>query len=128
MKQTFILPHGAKAMYDTLHALDPDKKYRVSVELYRPARSLEQNAYFHAVPLKIIADHTGYGLDDIKAYLMGKAFGSREVEIAGETISRPLKGTSDLNVEQFSWLIEWTISWAAQMLGLTIPYPQEELE
>jgi hypothetical protein len=129
-----IIPRGelsaehkrlVKAEIDSL----PDNRaWLVQVKRYQRRRSLEQNAFLHAVPLRLICDHTGMEMDDIKTYLMSKAFGTKEIEIAGETISRPMKGTSDLDAEQFSWFLEWIEQWAAQELGMVIPRPNEVIE
>lgn len=114
-------------MQSALDALDSTKKWRVTIEPYRKRRSLEQNSYLHAVPLKMISDATGYEVDDLKMYFMGKAFGFEEYEIMGEKRKRPVMGTSDLNTEQFSFFMEWLQQWAAQELDLVIPSPREEI-
>jgi hypothetical protein len=113
------------AVCDEISELDDKKAWLVQVTPYRKKRSTEQNAFLHGVSLKLICEHTGYEIDDMKMYLMGKAFGWEEYEIMGERRRRPLKGTSDLNTEQFSWFMEWVESWASQELGLLIPKPNE---
>lgn len=126
-----ILPKGdlsaehKRMVKDQIDALPDSRAWLVQVKRYQRRRSLEQNAFLHAVPLKLISEHTGMEMDDIKTYVMSKAFGTKEIEIAGETISRPLKGTSDLDVEQFNWFLEWLEAWAAQELGIVIPKPNE---
>lgn len=132
MKRTFILPHGmAEMMAYFVNDLVIEKgkkggQWRVTVEPYRRKRSLDQNAYLHAVPLKLICDHTGHSLDDMKEYLCGEAFGWKQIEFKNRTISRPVKTTSELNVEEFSWFIEWVIAWASSTLNLRVPLPSED--
>jgi hypothetical protein len=127
VKQTFVVPHGVRALYDALDRLDSSKKWRVTIEPYKSKRTLEQNNFLHAVPLKILCDHTGYDVDDMKHWLCGKAFGWEEYEMMGEKRKKPRLTTSQLNTEQFAWFIEWVIQWAAQELGLQIPLPNEEM-
>lgn len=111
-----------------LNGLEETKKYKVTIQPYRKMRSIEQNSYLHAVPMKIISEHTGYEIEDLKTYLLGQAFGWEEFEMMGQRRKRPVKrGTSDLNTEEFSWFIEWLSAWAAQELELIIPMPNEEL-
>lgn len=132
MKQQIIRKGDLSAHHKSMaiHMIDdlPDNRtWVVRVSQYRAQRTLEQNSFLHAVPLKMISEHTGIEIDDIKAYLMGRAFGTKDVELAGETISRPMKGTSDLNTEQFAWFLDFIEAWAAQELGMIIPKPNEEL-
>ena len=129
-----IIPKGdlsaehKRLVKQQIDELPDNRTYVVQVKQYQRRRTLEQNSFLHAVPLRLIVDHTGMEMDDIKTYLMGKAFGTKEIEIAGETISRPLKGTSDLNAEQFNWFLEWIEQWSSQELGLIIPKPNEVIE
>jgi hypothetical protein len=108
--------------------LPSDKPLLVQIKLYKSRRSLEQNSYLHAVPLKLICDETGYEIEDMKAYLMGEAFGWVEYEIMGNTRKKPRLTTSQLNKEQMSWFFEWLEQWAAQTLDLIIPKPNEVIE
>jgi len=107
--------------------LDENRAHLVQVSQYRRKRSIEQNAFLHAVPLKLICEHTGYEIDDMKTYLLGKAFGWIEYEMMGERRKRPAKRSSELNTEQFSFLMEFCEMWAAQELNLIIPRPNEYL-
>jgi hypothetical protein len=110
-----------------LAVLPCDPPHAVSIERYHAKRTLDQNAFLHAVPLRIIAEHTGYSLDDIKDYLLGEAFGWEQYEIMGRQCSRPLKRSSDLTVKEFGWFLEWIEAWAADTLGLIVPRPDEAI-
>ena len=131
-KRIFILPHGMAEMMSYFVndlVIDRDKRggqWRVTVEPYKRKRTLDQNAYLHAVPLKIISQHTGHDLEELKEYLCGEAFGWKEITIGERTISKPVKTTSQLNVEQFTWFIEWVLAWASNELNLRIPLPEEK--
>lgn len=110
-----------------IQALNLTRPWVVDIQPYHPKRSVEQNAYFHAVPLKLITEHTGYSLEDMKDYLLMEAFGDEMTEVMGRNVIRPLKRTSDLTTKEFSWFIEWTAAWAMNTLGLLIPMPNEEI-
>lgn len=104
------------------------KVYSVTIEEYDPPRSLSQNAFLHAVPLRLICDATGYDIDEMKDYLLGEAFGWEEKEIMGHTSVRPLRRSGSLKRKEFSWFLEWIEAWAMSTLGLLIPRPNEELK
>ena len=129
-KRGFILPAGTEALMTYLvRDLPPllvGKQYRVTIEPFRSKRSLDQNAYLHAVPLKIISQHTGFEIEELKEYLLGEAFGWRESTAFGKHRQLPVKhGTSSLRKDEFSWFIEWVIAWASNTLNLRIPLPEE---
>lgn len=108
-----------------IQSLDMARPWRVEISEHRPKRSLEQNAYLHAVPLRILSEHTGYNVDEMKDYLLMEAFGTLDKEVMGRSIVRPAKRSSDLNTKEFSWFIEWIAAWAMNNLGLLIPMPNE---
>lgn len=87
-------------------------------------RSKSQNAYIHAVPIRIIAEHLGYTLDECKYALMGHCWGWRFCDLAGREI--PVKPhTSEMTKKDCDYFIDWVVPWAAQELGLAIPLPNE---
>jgi hypothetical protein len=107
--------------------LSNDKPWVVEIKPYVKKRSLEQNAFLHAVPLRMIADETGHDVEDMKTYLMGEAFGWLDYEVMGSPRRKPLLGTSELNAKQFMWFLEWVEAWAVRELGMMIPKPNEVL-
>ena len=111
-----------------INDLPDNKPWLVQVKQYQRRRTLEQNSFLHAVPLKLICEHTGYELDDMKQWLMGAAFGWEEYEVMGEPRRRPRLTTSMLNAEQFNWFLDWLEQWSSQELGLIIPKPNEVIE
>ena len=108
--------------------LPTNRAWLVQVKQYQRRRTLNQNSFLHAVPLKLICEHTGYEIDDMKQWLMGTAFGWEEYEIMGAHRKRPRLGTSDLTAEQFNWFLEWLEQWSSQELGLILPKPNEVIE
>lgn len=112
---------------DEIQHLDPGKAWAVEIKEYRKKRSLDQNAYIHAVPLKILAEHTGYELEELKEYLCGEFSGWDQREVFGKTKVRPKLRTSDMDSQQMTQFIEFLIWFGSDKLGLTIPYPTEEM-
>lgn len=124
-KRDAIRRENARAcIYD----LDPGRAWVVEIKEYRKKRSLDQNAYIHAVPLKILAEHTGYEIEELKEYLCGEFSGWQEREVFGKKKVRPKLRTSDMDSQQMTQFIEFLIWFGSDKLGLTIPYPNEEQE
>ena len=65
--------------------------WRIEIKEYRKRRSNEQNAYIHAVPLKLICDKTGYTVEDMKEFLCGEFTGWDEYTVMGRKKVRPLE-------------------------------------
>ena len=128
MKKTFILPLGWNAMSSWLEEHITDKnKLRVTIEPYRKKRSLDQNSFLHGVPLRLIAEHTGHEVEDLKTYLLGECFGWVEVEVFGAQRRKPLYRSSELDTVQFGTFLDYIEQWAAQELDMIIPRPNENL-
>ena len=112
---------------NTIHDLDPDKVWAIEIKEHTKNRSLAQNSFLHAVPLRMICDHTGYEIDDMKTYLLGEAFGWVEFELLGSPRKKPLYRSSELNRKQFAWFLEWLEAWAVRELDMILPKPNEVL-
>ena len=110
---------------NAINELSPDKVWSVEIKEYTKKRSLQQNAYLHAVPLRMICDETGYEIDDMKTYLLGEAFGWVEFDLLGSPRKKPLYRSSELNRKQFAFFLEWLERWAVQQLGMIFPQPGE---
>lgn len=98
---------------------------RIAVSLRKPRdkRSLDQNAYWWAVPVKVLAEHCGYTENQMHYALLGECFGFT----AGPTgLTVPVKpSSSDLSVEEFGKLIDWVLVWAPSELGCALQSPSE---
>jgi hypothetical protein len=105
--------------------LDQNVSWSIEIKEYRKKRSIPQNAYIHAVPFKIISDHTGYSIDDIKEWLCGEFTGWEEYEVFGKKKVRPILSTSQMNSKQMTDFIEWMQWWAMSEHNLYIPSPNE---
>jgi hypothetical protein len=112
-----------RAWLQTLAGKDVD----VIVRKHREQRTLDQNAYLHAVPVPMIAEEWGEDIEATKLLLLGECFGWRETA-HGRIPVKP--STSRLSTEEFSHFIEWIVRWAAMPRnvcehGFRIPLPNE---
>jgi hypothetical protein len=98
----------------------------VTVRVKRASRkrTLDQNSFWWAVPVKLLAEHCGYTDTQMHYALLGECFGYTAGPIGGQPV--PVKSSSsDLTVEEFTHLIDWVLTWAPTELGVTIPSPNE---
>jgi hypothetical protein len=104
---------------------DGRKVVEIVIRKPRTQRSLDQNAYWHAVPVKILAEFCGYTDSQMHYALLGECFGY-EPGPNGQPI--PIKpSSSDLSVEEFTHLINWVQQWSVTELGVDIPAPSEAM-
>jgi hypothetical protein len=98
----------------------PDGEYEEVIRKKQSVRSLQQNAYLHAVIFQMIADHTGDSMEDVKSAL-------KIMFLSYTTKSglRAVKETSRLNTKQLEEFNEKCRIWAAEFLGMYIPLPNE---
>jgi hypothetical protein len=100
------------------------KPVEIVVRKPRSKRSLDQNAYAHKWPFRLIADAMGQGVEAAKLDILGAKWGWQESQFSGKPL--PIKpNTSGLTVEEFSELIEWMPAWALETFGISIPLPSE---
>ena len=86
--------------------IDPDeKKQEVIIREHKNSRSVEQNNLFHAI-LRALAESTGHSVEEIKEYVSQEYLGSVEYTGLDGTPRTRVRGTSELDVEEMSGLIE----------------------
>ncbi len=100
-----------------------DQHVEVVIRKRREQRSLDQNAYLHAVPFPILADYWGEDIETTKLLVLGECFGWKETRDGHRLPMKP--STSQLTVEEASHLIEWIPPWAMTNFGTLIPLPNE---
>lgn len=83
-------------------------------------RSLEQNAYYWGVVVKILAGETGYTKDEMHEALKVKFLTYENVKGIPTVLS-----TTKLNTKQFEVYLEMVRRWAAMDLGIVIPEPNQ---
>jgi hypothetical protein len=87
-------------------------------------RSLDQNAWWWAVPVALLADHCGMTPSQMHYALLGACFGYQPGP-TGQPV--PVKASSaDLSVEEFRELMEWVLVFGPSELGVPIPEPDRE--
>ena len=105
--------------------LSPTVAWKITATRYRKKRSLPQNSYFWGVIVDMIHKDTGNESNDIHDVLCGECFGWQEYEVMGLRKRRPVRGTSQLTVDEFVEFCEWCRAFAATNLGIVIPEPNE---
>lgn len=123
---------GVLQFFNPIHAAEysnhlaklAGKSVEVTVRPARSQRSLDQNAYWWAVPVRLMAEYMGEELTATHYALLGECFGYHYSERLGRLV--PNKGSSSaLTTEEFSRLIEWCPPWALEHHGVNIPLPNE---
>ncbi len=117
--------HFRQQAHNLIDGLNLNIAWKVVATRHRKKRSNPQNSYFWGVIVKIICDETGNDANDIHDVLCGECFGWQEYEVMGLRKRRPVRGTSQLNVDEFEQFCEWCRAFAASNLGLVIPLPNE---
>lgn len=98
------------------------KRVEVSIRRQRTRRSVDQNAYWHAVPFPMFAEEWGVPIEDAKLLLLGECFGWHEVR--GHRL--PVKPHSSLlTTEEGALFTEWMVQWGITEWHMTIPLPRE---
>lgn len=83
----------------------------IEIRKRRSKRSLKQNAAYHA-SIQPLAEFLGYTVEELKLAMLGGAFGWHD---EGPRKGLPLRlHTSDLNTEDFSDLMAYTMQVAAE--------------
>ena len=104
----------------------PLGRARVSVDIIGDKRSLDQNAYWWAVPVKLLAEHCGYTDAQMHYALLGECFGYTTGPTGKAVPVKP--SSSELSVAEFKQLIDWVLTWGPSELGVVIPDPSDYLE
>lgn len=108
-------------------ARSKDRELVITIAPKHATRSRQANAWYWACVVGLVAEHTGYGPDEIheiyKAKFLPKplTFADRRGVIIGEYV---IGGTtSKLNVGEFYEYCERCRRWAGETLGVVIPDP-----
>lgn len=99
------------------------KDIEIVIRKERTQRSIDQNAYLHAGPFPILAEHCGNTLAEIKFELMGACWGWKTLQ-SGHVV--PVKiHTADMTVEECTKFIDWLMPFALETFGVQLPLPHE---
>ena len=117
--------------------LDPDEAWNITAERVKSTRSNSQNAYLWAVPYRLISEATGYEVEEVHEYFLGRFFGWKDKKVPktprnpSGVESVPVRTTttdehgkrSVLSVDVFSEYVAYIQRFGAMKLGLVIPDP-----
>jgi hypothetical protein len=96
----------------------------VSVTKKTRPRSLDQNAYWWSVPVKLLSEELGYTDAQMHYALLGE-YGGFQDGPTGQAVPK-VASSSQLTTEEFAKLIDWVLDWAPSQLGVVIPEPDPE--
>ena len=106
-----------------------DGELLITIERAHATRSLAANAYYWAVIVHILSEHTGYSPDDMHAILKAKFLPKKLAVMDGNGVivdELVIGGTTTtLNKIQFGDYLEAIRVWAATELGMEFPSPRE---
>lgn len=88
--------------------------YKVFVCDDRPSRSLQQNAYYWAVVIPLMADHLGYTKIECHELFKIQFLPRHQIEVDGKKYSYS-QSTRSLNTKQFAEYLEEIIALAVSM-------------
>jgi len=80
------------------------KPCTVTIKRFHRPRTLDQNSKLHAM-IAELAEHVGHTPSEIKDYIKSECGWTKTIQIGAEMRDVPM-GTSEMNVEQLSHLIE----------------------
>jgi len=138
----FVLPKGKRSRaleltHSALAGLDPEQAWKITAEPLKNARSATQNAYLWAVPYKLISEATGYEVEEVHEYMLGRFFGWKDKRVPktprnpSGVESVPVRTTttdqhgkrSVLKPQEFSDYVDFIQRFAAQKLSIVVPDP-----
>jgi hypothetical protein len=104
----------------------------VVVQKQRSRRSLNQNAYYWGVVVKILSDELGYAPEEVHELLKQK-FNWKDVALTNylDDVSEEIRigaSTADLSKIDFMAYIDKIQRWAAEFLNVVIPDPNEDYQ
>lgn len=110
----------AAAFRQHLATIGEEKEICVVVTRWRNTRSNAQNAYYHGVVVRLIAEHTGMASDECHEALRQKF-----IDLEGPAELRFRRSTAQFTTDEFEDYIVSIKRWARAFLGVTIPEPNE---
>ena len=113
-----LMDHRAE-MQNHLHSLE-GRRIEVTVDKVKHNRSHNQNAYYHGVVCKLIADHTGAEPEEVHTALK---YQFAEKRFVGNLVAPA--STKRLDTIAFEHYLDKVRRWAQEELGVHIPLPNE---
>lgn len=142
MKRPIIIPKGrpprsVELAQLAIANLNPDEAWKITAEPVKSTRSTSQNAYLWAVPYKLISEATGYEVEEVHEYFLGRFFGWKDKKVPKTprnpkgVESVPVRTTttdehgkrSVLSYDAFSEYVAYIQRFAAVKLSIVVPDP-----
>ena len=100
-------------------ALDslPDGTY--TIDKKKNKRSLDQNNALWRWDTEL-SQESGYTPAEIHYLMLGRIFGTKEIQVGSTTVSKPIKTSSELSTVEFSQYIEIYPAVAFELFGITL--------
>lgn len=104
----------------------------IDITRKKSIRSLSQNAYYHSAVVPLVRQglkDLGHKLtlEDTHLFLRGKFLKEELVSEDGEVIGERIKSTTELTKSAFADYISEIQQFSAEILGVNIPNPNEQL-
>lgn len=109
-EQGRVHPDFPSKMHEFNRAHFAGHEVEIEIRKRRSKRSLRQNSAYHA-SIQPLAEHLGYTVEELKLVMLGGCFGWHKV--AGAQMPDRMH-TSELNTEEFSDLMAYTMQIAAE--------------
>jgi len=111
----------ANLIVDLNERASGEDKWTITIKKYKSGRSLQQNALWHKW-VGMIAEEQGEIFEVMKDYLLGLTFGWHDRKYPDGSVAKvPARRSSDLNVNEFTKLMEQTDYLATTYLNLNLP-------
>ena len=114
-----------KASVDIVSKIGVGKIFEVDTtgDSVKATRSTQQNAYYWAVVITMLAENLQSGLDKDSIHTALKAGYFGVVEVFG--VLAPKRDTKSLKTSEFEQYLSWVRNWASAFRGVYIPKPRE---
>ena len=99
------------------------KTIQVVVKEQKNTRSVRQNAYYHAVCVKMLADETGYTKDEMHDILRGM-FLAKTIIFRGKEMYT-VQSTTSLSTTEMEEYLSSIRQWASMEINCYVPDPNE---
>lgn len=112
----YFVGKSLASIYYTL----PIGEYITTISKRKKTRSLNENKYYHAVVVKLIADYCGYSPEECHEALKWHFL---RVYSDKKHVPPTVKSTTELSTSEFELFCSEVRMWASKELGLFIPEP-----
>lgn len=102
----------------------PDGNY--TIDKKKKQRTLDQNNALWRWDSEL-SQESGYTPSEIHYLMLGRIYGTKEIQIGNTTVSKPIKTSSELTTVEFSQYVEIYPAVAFELFGITLsPFSYEK--